>query len=362
MVKRQHRRVGLGIAMACCIGVLGACTTGSGSNDNDGGGGEGGNGVPATATSAELREATLNALDAKTVAFVPVGLGTPLTEEWARQMKRGFEAAGMEFVVRDPNWDTAKQAEAVQSLINEKPAAIVVHNLDVQVLAKLIQQAQDAGIYVIQINMTSNYKSDAFVGADVIQLGKTIATDIVEECGADTSTSHEVQIVQGDATSGFTLDLMEGAKSVFDQDSSIKIVSTQAANWDRTKAHDITATVIQQNPDLCASWGFWDQMQYGAATAIKEAGKQDSVKVFASDASTVACEAIRDGLFFESYGYSVPTQGTNIVALTKALIVGGQPAGTTRIADFTPLVKIDGSNWDQPGMCYDGKNDFVTVR
>jgi ribose transport system substrate-binding protein len=37
------------------------------------------------------------------------------------------------------------QAEAVQSLINDKPAVLVVHNFDVQILAKLIQQAQQAG-------------------------------------------------------------------------------------------------------------------------------------------------------------------------------------------------------------------------
>jgi ribose transport system substrate-binding protein len=210
--------------------------------------------------------------------------------------------------------------------------------------------------------MVSNYKSDAFVGADTIGLGRQIASDIVEQCGSSTSTSHEVQIVQGDATSGFTLDLMEGAKSVFDKDKSIKIVSTQAANWDRTKAHDITATVIQQHPNLCASWGFWDQMEYGAATAIKEAGKAGKVKVFTSDHSTIACEGIRDGLIYESYGYSVPRQGSDIVAIAKQLVQGDQKPGTTRIADYTPLVKINKSNWNQAGICYDGKHDSVTIK
>ncbi len=346
------------VAGVACFGLV-AC-----SSDSDGGGsGAGAEGqVPPTATSGELREHTIGSLEGETAAFVPVGLGTPLTEEWARQMKRGFESAGMEFVLRDPNWDTAKQAEAVQALINEEPAVLIVHNFDVQILAKLIQQAQDAGIYVIQVNMTSNYKSDAFVGADTIGVGEMIASKIVEDCGADTNTSHEVQIVQGDATSGFTLDLMEGAKRVFDEDPSIKLVSTQAANWDRTKAHDITATVIQQNPNLCASWGFWDQMHYGAATAIEEAGKSEQVSVYTSDHSTIACEGVRDGLFDASVGYSVQTQGADIVAIAKALLQGGQEPGTTRIADYTPLQVIDESNWNQPGICYDGQNDSVTVK
>jgi ribose transport system substrate-binding protein len=344
------------LAVAAAL-VLTSCSTG-GTTEAGGGGGAG---LPANASSKDLRNHAIDSLEGKTAAFVPVGLGTPLTEEWGRQLKRGFEAVGMKFVLRDPNWDTARQAEAVQSLINEKPDVLVVHNFDVQLLAKLIQQAEQKGIYVIQINMVSNYKSDAFVGADTIDLGRRVATDIVKQCGKDTNTSHEVQIVQGDATSGFTLDVMAGAKEVFAKNPEIKVVSTQAANWDRTKAYEVTSTVIQQHPNLCASWGFWDQMQYGAATAIKEAGKINQVKVFTSDHSGVTCEALRDGLFFQSYGYSVPTQGSDIVSIGKYLLQSGKKPGESRIADFTPLVKIDRSNWNQPNMCYDGKTDGLTV-
>jgi ABC-type sugar transport system substrate-binding protein len=102
-------------------------------------------------------------------------------------------------------------------------------------------------------------------------------------------------------------------------------------------------------------------MQYGAATAIKEAGKLGQVKVFTSDHSTITCEALRDGMFYQSYGYSVPTQGSDIVAIAKYLLQSGQEPGTARISDFTPLVKIDRANWNQPNMCYDGKTDGVTV-
>lgn len=354
---RSGRTRKLVAILAAVVLPLVGCSTGSGSSAQQ----NNGDTLPGSASSDALRKHAVTNLKGKTAAFVPVGMGTPLMEEWNRQMKRGFEAAGMRYVIRDPNWDTAKQAEAVQSLINDKPAVLVVHNFDVQVLAKLIQQAEQAGIYVIQINMVSNYKSDAFVGADTIDLGRRIATDIVKKCGEGTDTSHKVQIVQGDATSGFTLDVMKGAKSVFDKHPEIKIVSTQAANWDRTKAHDITATVIQQHPDLCASWGLWDQMQYGAATAIKEAGKIDKVKVFTSDHSEITCEGLRDKLFFQSYGYSVPTQGSDIVSIAKYLAQSGKAPGSSRIADYTPLVKIDRSNWNQPNMCYDGKHDGVTV-
>lgn len=302
----------------------------------------------------ELHEHAMASVRGKTLAWVPVGLGTPLTEEWTRQMRLGAEALGMKFLVRDPNWDTRREAEAVQSLIDQKPDVLVLHNFDVQLLAKLIQQAEERGIYVIQVNMISNYKSDAFVGADFIDTGHRIAEDMVAACGGGKS-SGKIAIVQGDLTSGASLDLMTGAAPVFDEHPEIKIVSNQAGNWDRTKAHDITATVLKQHPDLCATWGHWDQMQYGAATAVKEAGLAGKVKVFTSDHSTVICKAIGDGLVEESYGYSVPEQGQAIVTLANYLLQSGLKPGTARVAIYSRLVKIDKTNWSQPGICYDGK-------
>ncbi|MCF6426492.1 sugar ABC transporter substrate-binding protein, partial [Amycolatopsis tucumanensis] len=109
---------------AAAMLIATGCSTGTRANSTSAAAGQ----IPPTASAGELRNHALQSIEGKTVAFVPVGLGTPLMEEWNRQMESGFKAAGLNYVLRDPNWDTAKQAEAVQSLINEKPAVLVVHN------------------------------------------------------------------------------------------------------------------------------------------------------------------------------------------------------------------------------------------
>jgi len=339
-------------ALAAMILAGASCTSGGG-----GGGGGGGvdakGGIKARATSEELHAHARGSAEGKTIAWVPVGLGTPLTEEWTWRIKRGAEALGMKFVIRDADWDPRREAQAVESLINEKPDVLVVHNFDVQLLAKLIQEAERRGIYVIQVNMVSSYKSDAFVGADFIDVGRRVAEDIVSAC-ADKKPG-KVAIVQGDLNSGTSLEMMQGAQPVFDKHPEIQVVSNQAANWDRTKAHDITATVLQQHPDLCATWGFWDQMQYGAATAVKEAGLTGKVKVFTSDHSEITCQAIAQGLITQSYAYDVPYQGDAVVTVANFLLQSGLPPGTSRTAIYSPLMKIDSSNAKKPGLCYDGK-------
>jgi ribose transport system substrate-binding protein len=66
----------------------------------------------------------------------------------------------MKFEIRDPHFSADAGAQAITSLISEKPDVLVVHNPDVQSYAKLLKRAEEAGIHVVQINMRSNYNSD----------------------------------------------------------------------------------------------------------------------------------------------------------------------------------------------------------
>jgi ribose transport system substrate-binding protein len=71
------------------------------------------------------------ALDGKTVAFVPVAMNFDLTEGWFAGLKKELEPYGVKFELRDANWNTNTGAQAVTSLISEKPAVMVIHNPDV---------------------------------------------------------------------------------------------------------------------------------------------------------------------------------------------------------------------------------------
>ena len=97
--------------------------------------------------------------EGKTIAFVPVTMGIDLTEGWASVMKKQADRLGMKFEIRDPHFSADAGAQAITSLIAEKPDVLVVHNPDVQSYAKLLKRAEEAGIHVVQINMRSNYNS-----------------------------------------------------------------------------------------------------------------------------------------------------------------------------------------------------------
>jgi ribose transport system substrate-binding protein len=291
------------------------------------------------------------AVRGKVVAWVPLTMSTTIDIIWTRVMKDDFDKYGIKLIVRDPNFSSDAQLQAVTSLINEKPDVLVVQNANVSVLARPLKKAMEAGIQVIQVNMMSNQPTDAYVGVDNVDLGRTVAKDIVAQCGAGKS-SGKVALVQGEATAAASLEQLKGAMEVFDADKSIKVVSSQAANWDSNKANEITATVLQQHPDLCATYGFWGTMQQGAAQAVKAAGLEGKVKVYATtDGPRADCDAVEDGLFYKVLSYRSDVQGKQISDAVVTLLQNGVKPGTKQLVYLSNSYWVTGKS--DRAFCFD---------
>lgn len=301
----------------------------------------------APALAAEPREnlrADFNkAVNGKKVAWAPVWLGV-LESEWTRVMKAHFDDYGMKFVVRDANFKSDVQLQAVSELINEKPDVLIVQNPNVTLLARELKRAMDAGIYVIQVNMASNQLTDAYVGVDARDMGRRLATDMTAECGSGKG-SGEVSILEGEATAAYSLDMKHGAMDVFNADKSIKVVSSQPTNWDANKAGEITATVLQQHPKLCGILSVWGPQAAGAAQAIKAAGKLGKTKIWvASDGQPADCDLLEQGLFYKNLSYRADTQGEVIVAAVLALLESHDKPGAKRLAFYTTPYWVTSKN------------------
>ena len=298
-----------------------------------------------TKTARELRAAYDAAVKGKTIAFLPIAPGVPLQDEWGRVIQQEAEWRGMKYVVRDPNNNPSAMQQALTALVNDKPDVLIVQNPSVTLLMKELKRAESQGTHVIQINMSSNYKSDAFVGADWTEIGRMLAQDVVKQCGTGSGKSGKVQIVQGELTAAASIDQIGGVMEVLNKDSNIKVVSNQAANWDANTALNITATVIQQHPDLCASIGFWGIMESGAAQAIRNAGKIDQVKVYASvEGSSLDCDQINQGNFYKVLSYKATEQGHDAVMAAVTLLESSEKAGARNLEYYTQPIWVDKTN------------------
>jgi len=301
----------------------------------------------ATKATRKIRENFDGVFKGKTIAYLPITLGLPLTNIWNHVIKKEADELGMKFIMRDPNFDPAVMTQAMSAFIAERPDVLVVQNPSIQLLSKLSKKAEKAGIHVIQINMISNYQTSAFVGADFYRIGVLTARDIVKECGKGSGKSGKIAFVQGTTTSSSNIEVLKGAMSIFNQHPEIKMVSNQPANWNANKAREITATVLKQHPDLCATMGVWGIMQLGAGQAIKEAGLTGKVLNYSSGGGPeIICKSIKAGLMDKYWSYSAELQGHDIMSTAKLILQTGLKPSQLRIALFSRLKVLTKANAD----------------
>jgi len=302
---------------------------------------------PATGAQADSNIA------GKKVIFVPIAMGISLTEGWARRMREHAAIGGYTIDVRDAAFNTGIMAELVAKAISDKPDVLVVHNPTVQLLARQIKQAESEGIKVLQINLQSNQPSAAFVGANWDRIGREIAEDIVKECGEGSGKSGKVAIIPGQLTAADSVIMNEAAFKVFEGHKEIQVVSNQASDWEPEKARQITATVLQQHPDLCAVFGHWDVHTMGAGNAVKDAGKADDVLVYSTGGGdSVACKAIEDGVQDRIWSYDADGQGRDAGTMVDLLLQGAAAADGSMLIAESPLKVIKAGEGYDASLCW----------
>jgi ribose transport system substrate-binding protein len=294
------------------------------------------------------------ALKAKRVALVPMAMGFDLAQGWAAYLKREVDGWGGVFETRDPNWSAEAGAQAITDLINAEPHpdVLVVHSPDLTSYAKLLKQAQSKGIYVVLIDNPMNFAADAFIGSDWDRLGQLEAEAAVKVCGE--GTSKKIGLVQGDQVNASSLYQYAGIMKVLEK-TDLKVVAKPDSNWDATTARNVTTTMLQQNPDICAIIDFWDGDASGTAAAVRDAGKEGKIALITTGGGEkVDCDKLQSGEFTAVVMTELHNQSRDMNAIIKLLLQSGQPAGTFKTYIYTlerAWTKAD----LKPDTCWDVK-------
>ena len=317
-------------------------------------------GLLAIAGSASAQEdqgpaAYASALEGKRVVLIPMAMGFDLAQGWTHYIGKEVKGFGGAFETRDPNWSVEAGAQAITELISSdpKPAMIIVHTPDLQSYSKLFKKAQEAGIYVVQIDNPSNYASDAFVGTDWDRLGQLEAEAVIKGCGDN--SSKKIGLVQGDQVNASSLYQYAGIMKVLDKHPDFEVVAKPDSNWDATTSRNVTATMLRQYPDICGIIDFWDGDATGAAAAIRDAGKEGQIFLATTGGGEmVDCNNLKSGVFGAVVMTELQNQSRDINAIIKYLLQSGQPPGTSKTWIYT-LESITTKDDIKPSTCWDLK-------
>lgn len=275
----------------------------------------------------------------KRVVFVPVFMGLDLTEGWSKVMSLQAKRLGYDYEVRNANFDTSAGVQILTQLLNEdpKPDVVVIQNPDVTSYAKIEKKLEDAGIYVIQLNMKSLTMTTGFAGADATVIGATQAEWVAKQCGPD--TSQKIMILNGPTTAPWTVYMQEGYNNVLAKHPDVKVVARQSiGNYESSKAKSITEVTLKQHPDLCAIMGVWDIPDLATAAAVKDAGKTGKILISTSGGGgEVACKGLKTKAFDHYVSYDVPGQSRDVNDLIQMALQSSEKPGKLKVALYTPL-------------------------
>jgi ribose transport system substrate-binding protein len=160
-------------------------------------------------------------------------------------------------------------------------------------LVPAIEEAKKAGIPVATVDRKAN--TDAMlvhVGADNVEGGRAAARFIVDKLKGQGS------VIELEGTPGASpaIDRKKGFDEVIAQNPGIKILVSQAADFDRAKANATMENLMQAYPKFDAVFGANDEEIIGAIEALSAAGIDPSTKVTAGfDATPDAISYIKQG-------------------------------------------------------------------
>jgi len=217
-------------------------------------------------------------------------LNNPFFVSLRDSAQQAADDAGAELVVSDAQNDTAQQQDDVQNFISQQVSAILVNPVDSDAVVPAVEAANDAGIPVIALDRkASGGDVVSTIASDNVQGGKMAGEELIRLVG-----SGNVAQLEGIPGTDPARDRGQGFQEAIDAQSSVKVVASQTADFDRSEGLTVTENIMQANSDIKGIFAQNDEMALGAVQALgDQAG--DDVKIAGFDGGEDALNAIQDG-------------------------------------------------------------------
>ena len=209
-------------------------------------------------------------------------------------MKAGAEKKakelGYKLIVLDSQNDAAKERANVEDLVQKGVGAIVINPTDSDAVVNSIKVANDAKIPVLTVDRAANGGDVvSHIASDNVKGGEMAANYILQKLGGKAN----IVELQGIPGASATRDRGKGFHNGVDGKAGVKVVASQAADFDRSKGLNVMENIIQSTSNFDAVFAHNDEMALGAVKALKTANKKIIVVGF--DGNDDAQNAVKSG-------------------------------------------------------------------
>ncbi len=290
-------------------------------------GDSGGPAVSTVAKSSSPAAAPAPAPAKKKLGLVMKTLTNPFFIEMEKGARRAEKELGVELLVKTAAQETSieQQIQIVEDLIAAKVDAIVIAPGDSQRLVPVLKKAATAGIKLVNIDnrlepeaiKQAGLAAVPFISVDNEKAAYASAKSIAD--GAKPGT--QAAILEGIRSADNARQRMEGAKRAFTENTAIKLVASESANWKIDEAHSVSKALFAKNPNIKLLFAANDMMALGALKYLQESQRSD-VKVAAYDALDEAVAEVKAGRLAATVDQQAAEQGFQGVALAVRLLKG----------------------------------------
>ena len=131
----------------------------------------------------------------------------------------------------------------------------------------------------------------AHVAFDGISAGEFAANVLFKKMGG----KGKVVAIKGMLANSIAIDRYKGLENILAKNPGIKLVASDTAEWDRTKAFEKMKSFLVANPDVGGVWAANDNTGPGRLEALRAAGLAGKVLVTGCDGISEMLDAIAAG-------------------------------------------------------------------
>ena len=234
-----------------------------------------------------------------------------------------------------------EQMSQVEDVIVKKPDAIVFTPVDYKALIPGVEKMNAAGIPVI--NVTDHMAGGtivSFVGIDDYKVGRATAEALMKALGG----KGNVVIIEGVKGSLSNQDRTRGLTDVTKSYPNVKLLATQAGNFQRLNALQVVENLMQSFPQIDGVMAANDAMAIGAIEALDAANRK--AIVVGINGTKEAVDAVKAGKLLAS-GQADPFMQGCLATMMAIRHLRHQPI----VAEmFLPPSVIDASNYKEFDM------------
>jgi ribose transport system substrate-binding protein len=234
-------------------------------------------------------------------------------------------------------------------VIASKPDAILIAPTDVSAMQQPIAQAKQQGIKIVLVDTTLTDPSVAVsaISSDNAGGGKA-AFDAIKQLAPNGGKVLGVGVQPGISTTDAR---DKGFGDAAKADSKFTYLGVQYSQNDPAKAASIVSAALQKDPDIVGIFASNLFSAEGAATGIRQAGKQDKVKVVGFDAGPDQIKALQDGTVQALIAQQPATIGTDGVQQAIKALKGEQTTASIKTG-FSIITKDNLSSAEGQAAAY----------